>query len=235
MIYGRRLFDKGQEGPFYRKPAHRVFRVVNSRFQWKYTLSLLGFMLASMGIFLAPSWYFLSQNYTIFDRLARIAEPELLEHLHREIFWLAGFSVFSIVALIVVTIWVGLKMTANIVGPLISMERHIWKLTTGDWTSKDFRIRAEDDFRDLAEAYSYLYRSLKAQAESELKLLEKLHIETEHRDSLNALHALMDLKRKQMNLRRPETPSTAEAAASLTEVKPISEAAEQSPASRRAS
>lgn len=205
MIYGRRLFDKSQEGPFYKKPAHRVFRVINSQFQWKYTLSLMVFLLVSLSFFMAPSWYFLNQNYAIFHRLARVAEPELLEHLRREVWWLIGFSVFSITSLVVVTTWVGLKMTANIIGPLISMERHIWKVTTGDWSSPDFKIRSEDDFRDLAEAYSYLYRSLKAQAESELKLLEKIHIPPEHRDAFNALHSLMDLKRKQMNLKPPAT------------------------------
>lgn len=227
MIYGRRLFDKSHEGPFYKKPAHRVFRVINSRFQWKYTLSMTLFVLTCMGFFLAPTWYFLSQNYIIFDRLARQAEPQLLQHLQREILWLAGFSIFSLIALGIVTVWVGLKMTANIVGPLISMERHIWKVTTGDWSTKDFRIRAEDDFRDLAEAYSYLYRSLKAQAESELQLLEKLQVETEHRDSLSALSGLIDLKKKQMNLRPPLVP--------VTEVTPISASVEQFPASRRAS
>lgn len=209
MIYGRRLFDKSQEGPFHKKPVHRVFRVLNSHFQWKYTLSLMAFLMVSLLFFLAPSWYFMSQNYGIFDRLARSSEPQLLQHLNRELLWLVGFTAFSIAALIVVTIWVGLKMTANIIGPLISMERHIWKVTTGDWSSSDFKIRSEDDFRDLAEAYSYLYRSLKAQAESELKLLEKIHIDPEYRDAFNALHSLMDLKRKQMNLPTPApTPVT---------------------------
>jgi hypothetical protein len=204
MIYGRRLFDKSHEGPFHKEPAHRVFRVVNSKFQWKYTLSLMIFLLVALSFFMAPSWYLLSQNYAIFNRLARVAEPQLLEHLRREIWWLVGFSVFSITSLIVVTTWVGLKMTANIIGPLISMERHIWKVTSGDWSSPDFKIRSEDDFRDLAEAYSYLYRSLKAQAEAELKLLEKVHIQPEQRDAYNALHSLMDLKRKQMNLKPTE-------------------------------
>lgn len=200
MIYGRRLFDKSHEGPFYKKPAHRVFRVLNSQFQWKYTLSLMAFLLVSMSFFMIPSWYFLLQNYGIFNRLARIAEPQLLQHLSREMMWLFGFSLFSVLSLVAVTIWVGLKLTANIIGPLISMERHLWKVTTGDWSSPDFKIRAEDDFRDLAEAYSYFYRSMKAQAESELALLEKVHIDPEHRDAFNALHSLIDLKKKQMNL-----------------------------------
>jgi len=225
MIYGRRLFDKSHEGPFRKKPAHRVFRVINSQFQWKYTLSLMTFLLVSLSFFMAPSWYFLSQNYAIFNKLARVAEPELLQHLHREMLWLIGFSVFSISSLVVVTIWVGLKMTANIIGPLVSMERHIWKVTTGDWSAADFKIRSEDDFRDLAEAYSYLYRSLKAQAESDLKLLEKIHIDSEHRDAFNALHNLMDLKRKQMNLKAPD----------VQLVPFIRDAANEVPGSRRAS
>lgn len=200
MIYGRRLFDKSQEGPFYKKPAYRVFRVLNSQFQWKYTLSLVAYLLISISFFVAPSWYFLSQNYAIFESLAKVTQPELLPHLQQEMTWMVGFAIFSLLSLVSVTIWVGLKMTANIIGPLISMERHMWKVTSGDWSSGDFKIRAEDDFRDLAEAYSYMYRSLKAEAEAELKLLEKIHIDPEHRDAFNALHSLMELKRSQMNI-----------------------------------
>lgn len=200
MIYGRRLFDKSLEGPFYKKPVHRVFRVVNSQFQWKYTISLMAFLTLSMALFLIPSWYFISQNYEIFDRLARNSQPQLMQHLEREVVWLAGFTIFSLLALMSVTLWVGLRMTANIIGPLISMERHMWKVTTGDWSSPDFKIRSEDDFRDLAEAYSYLYRSLKAQAEAELKLLEHVHIDPEHRDAFNALHSLIKMKKQQMKV-----------------------------------
>jgi len=204
MIYGRRLFDKSLEGPLYKKPAHRVFKVVNSAFQWKYTLILMAFLGIALAIFLVPSWYFINQNYSIFNQLARSSEPGLTEHLEREVIWLIGFTVFSVASLLILTMWVGLKMTANIVGPLISMERHMWKVTSGDWSTDDFKIRAEDDFRDLAQAYSYLYRSLKAQAEAELKLLQSIHIGPEHRDAYNALHSLIRLKKQQMMIKETE-------------------------------
>lgn len=198
MIYGRRLFDKSLEEPFRRKPALRVFKVVNSHYQWKYTWHFNIFLLASILIFLGPLWYFQNQNYQVFMSLARDSAPQLLEHLERETYWLIGFSLFSLISLFVLTSWVTLRMTSNIIGPLISMERHMWKVTTGDWSSEDFRIRADDDFRELAETYSYLYRSLRAQAASEIKLLERVVVDPSQKDSYNAFMTLVNLKRTQM-------------------------------------
>lgn len=198
MIYGRRLFDKSLEEPFRRKPALRVFKVVNSQYQWKYTWHFNAFLLLSILIFIGPLWHFQNQNYQVFMTLARDSAPQLLEHLERETFWLIGFSLFSLVSLFVLTTWVTLRMTSNIIGPLISMERHMWKVTTGDWSSDDFRIRADDDFRELAETYSYLYRSLRAQAASEIKLLERVVVDPSQKDSYNAFMTLMNLKKTQM-------------------------------------
>lgn len=194
------MFDKGLEGPFQRKPVHRVFRVVNSQFQWKYTWYFNAFLIGSLFLFVGPSWYFLQQNYDIVMGIAGKAAPQLIEHLARELQWLVGFSIFSVIALFLLTTWVSLKMTGNIIGPLVSMERHMWKVTTGDWSAQDFRIRAEDDFRDLADAYSYLYRSLKAQAEYELKLLQMITVDSSNKNSYNSLNALIELKRVQLNI-----------------------------------
>lgn len=211
MIYGRRLFDKGLEGPFQERPVHRVFRVVNSQFQWKYTWYFNAFLLGSLLLFIGPTWYFLQQNYDMVIGITGKSAPELLEHLDRELHWLVGFSFFSIAALFLLTTWVSLKMTGNIMGPLVSMERHMWKVTTGDWSASDFRIRADDDFRELADAYSYLYRSLKAQAEYELKLLEQINVDDSQKDSFNSLNALLELKKVQLNLHKQAIGATDDA------------------------
>ncbi|PWU15302.1 MAG: hypothetical protein C5B49_12005 [Bdellovibrio sp.] len=201
MIYGRRLFDKGLEGPFHRKPVHRAFKVYNSQFQWKYTLYFVAFLLGSLLLFLIPTWYFVHQNYEIFSDLAFKESPQLLEHLQRERDWMIGFSIFSVASLALLTTWVSLRITGNIIGPLISMERHMWKVTTGDWSTRDFRIRATDDFLDLADAYSYLYRSMKAQTEAELRLLRGIQVDPGNKDSVNNLTALTRLKESQLNLK----------------------------------
>lgn len=216
MIYGRRLFDKSLEEPFRRKPALRVFKVVNAKYQWKYAWHFNAIFLFSIAIFLGPLWYFHNQNYGVFFDIAKTQAPELLEHLERESHWLIGFCVFSVISLLALTTWVCIRMTTNIIGPLISMERHMWKVTTGDWSAEDFRIRADDDFRELAQTYSYLYRSLKAQASSEIKLLERIVVDPSQKDSYNAHMTLMNLKRSQMEKRPnpldPKTFSPAEAA-----------------------
>lgn len=150
--------------------------------------------------------------------LSQKTAPNLLIHLERETMWLAGFAAFSLLSLFVLTTWVTLRMTSNIIGPLISLERHMWKVTTGDWSSEDFRIRADDDFRELADTYSYLYRSLRAQAAAEIKLLERMVVDPSQKDSYNAFITLMNLKRTQMsrelqaiNLDIPKTSSPHEA------------------------
>lgn len=203
MIYGRRLFDKGLEGPAQRKPLLRIFRVIHSDFQWKYTWYFNLFLLGALLLFLGPSWYFISQNYDFIIKVAARTSPQLIEHLDRELQWLMGFTLFSFIALLSLCTWVTLKMTGQIIGPLVSMERHMWKLTTGDWSASDFRTRADDDFRELADAYSYLYRSLKAQAEEELRLLEQINVDNTHKDSFNSLNALLELKKAQLNFNRP--------------------------------
>lgn len=203
MIYGRRLFDKSLEDPYRRKPALRVFKVVNSRYQWKYTWQFNFIVLGAFLIFAGPMYYFFQQNHEVFVKIAIDTHPALLEHLDRESYWILGFFAFSLVSLIILTTWMTLRMTTNILGPLVSLERHMWKVTSGDWSSEDFRIRVDDDFRELADTYSYLYRALRAQAQMEVELLERIAVDPEQRDSFNALQTLLELKRSQMAGKKP--------------------------------
>jgi hypothetical protein len=147
-----------------------------------------------------PAWYFSNQNFSIFKSLAYDVQPDLIAHLNREILWLKGFLLVCLSMMAVFSFSMAYRMTNAILGPLIGLENHMRKVALGDWKSEDFVQRSEDDFRSLATTYSYLYRSLRAQNESDLKQLEKLSIEPHRREAFMAWQSLIQTKRAQLGL-----------------------------------
>lgn len=206
MIYGNRFFEKTLTLKAKNLQKVRKFRIVNKAFQWKYTLFLLSAFFGSSVLFLGPVWYFLNQNYEFFYKIAYDTHPEILSHLDREIVWLGFYIGVTCFCTLVFTGWISIRMTEQIIGPLISMERHLRKATLGDWSSPDFRIRSTDDFRNLADAYSYFYRSLKANTENEIKVLEKLQIDPQNREAYAAWEYLVNSKKAQLGLPTNSSP-----------------------------
>ena len=74
------------------------------------------------------------------------------------------------------------------------------KLMLGQWNVPDYPIPEEDDFRDLSMTYDYFYRSLKANTETELKLLEKLSIDPQNREAYAAWKHLLSEKRSRLGI-----------------------------------
>lgn len=218
MIYGRRFFDRGGPRPAPPQRSDRrgfnPFRLVYRSFQMKYTLYLLAAVAGSVFIFNLPAWYFVHENYQIFNSLAYDLDPSLVEHLEREVLWLGFFAFFALISTAFFCLWIGFQMTGAVVGPLISLERHMKQATLGDWRRDDFQIRDSDDFRSLANTYSYFYRTLRAQAENEIQLLEKIYISPEQKEAYTALKSLVAAKRAQLgvvgleNLISDEDPQT---------------------------
>jgi hypothetical protein len=58
----------------------------------------------------------------------------------------------------------------------------------------------DDDFRDLSMTYDYFYRSLKANTEAELKLIEKLTIDPQNREAYAAWKSLMTIHRARLGI-----------------------------------
>lgn len=198
MIYGRKFFDRGLERPV-AKVQPNPFKFVHKAFQLKYTLFLCSMVGFSILLFVVPVWYFLNQNYEIFSRIAFDTHVDLIEHLERELVWLAIFAFLAATVVLSFSVFIGMRLTAMMIGPLIRMEKHMRIVTLGDWSSHDFRIREHDDYRGIFETYSYLYRSLRAQTQSELKLLEKLSIDPNNREALAIWQNLVDSKKRQLN------------------------------------
>ena len=203
MIYGRRVIESHHW--LYRKSGGPKTRLVDSAFQWKYTVFLLAAVVGSALIFLLPAAYFLNQNYQIFTKLAFRTEPQLVEHLEREVIWLTIFLGVGIVCLAGLCLSIGLKLTETLAGPLLGMERHMRKVSHGDWTRPDFRIRSTDDYRSLATTYNYMYKSLRAQNFQDLKWLSKITVDPQNREAVAALEALIATKNIQLGIKtKPE-------------------------------
>lgn len=195
MIYGRRVIENRHRS--HRRKGMRI-PILNKSFQYKYTLFLLAAVGGAVLLFVGPAYYFMRQNYAIFINLAYDVSPGLIEHLEREVTWLTSFFIVAGLFTIGFCSYIGLKMTGNIVAPLMAMEKHVKTITTGDWTTPDFKTRELDEFKDLAIAYGYLYRSLKVHTEAELKTLESLAVDPNNREAWLAWQTLIQTKRKQL-------------------------------------
>ncbi|MBS1971373.1 MAG: hypothetical protein JSU04_13780 [Bdellovibrionales bacterium] len=196
MLYGKRIYE-----PQSRLSHNRSQKMIlNKAFQYKYTVFLMTAVLGGALLFFIPAYYFISQNYTLFTNLAYDTQPALVTHLEREVVWLGVFMVLSLVIIGGFTLVAGLRMTKNLLAPLVQMEKHMKELMYGHWHIPDYKITNEDDFRDLAMTYDYFYRSLKANTEAELKLIEKLSIDPQNREAYAAWKNLITIKRSRLGL-----------------------------------
>ncbi len=214
MIYGRRFFEKNtQKLSYFEQQAQRnqishqslksLYQQFQHRYAWYFILALIGPFL----LFAAPCVYFVHQNYEIFYKLAYDIRPELLEHLEREKTLLMGLLVFAVAAYSGFCYWLTVKLMGLIAGPIWSMERHMKQVIMGDWSSPDFQVRSTDEFQSLISTYSYLYRTLRVNTQSELEALESLGLDPRDRQTYNVLKNLIEVKRGQLGLQNPETSS----------------------------
>ncbi|MGZ3742603.1 MAG: hypothetical protein ACXWRE_01875 [Pseudobdellovibrionaceae bacterium] len=196
MLYGKRSYK-----PQSRQSKPRSQKIIlNKAFQYKYTLFLMTAIGGGVLLFFAPAYYFINQNYVLFTNLAYDVQPALVTHLEREVVWLGAFMVLSLAIIAGMTLLIGLRMTNNLLAPLVEMEKHMKKLMYGHWHIPDYKIAHEDDFRDLSMTYDYFYRSLKANTEAELKLIEKLSIDPQNREAFAAWKNLIMIKRSRIGM-----------------------------------
>ena len=194
MFYGRRRIDPGLV-----KNLRKRKWVLDRNFQLNYisylTLSVSGASLLAFG----AAFYFLNQNFQLFIALAFDTHPGLVQHLEREVEWLRIFMAVSLVVIIFSTLFLTLRMTRKLIDPLVSMEKHMRKLTQGEWNAPDL-INDQNDFNELLSTYDYFYRSLKIMTESEMGLLQKLHVDPANREAYAAWKSLLESKSKRLGV-----------------------------------
>lgn len=206
MLQGRRLHENKTPWRAAAKGQHRQsIRFFNSRLQWRYALTLGVLTLSMVAIFAGTAWYFIQDNYNLFAKIAYDTHPGMVAHLERERVWIACLLVFASIIAGSIALVTALRITTVLLGPLYAMERHMQKAIRGDWTSTTFHIREKDDLRDIVGTYAYLYRTLRAQAEAELKLLEQISVDPRQVQAVQAWESLSSLKRKQLGISDPVT------------------------------
>ncbi|MFS4458369.1 hypothetical protein [Bdellovibrio sp. HCB2-146] len=196
MLYGRRVIEP-QRAPQGVNPRRFI---LNKAFQYKYSWYMITAIVGATLLFLLPAYFFITQNYELFKSLAYDTHPNLVAHLEREVTWLKVFLGVSVVFLCGVTLFLSIRMTKNLLSPLVSMEKHMHQLMLGQWHIPDYAMPVDDDFRDLSMTYDYFYRALKANTETELKLLEKLSIDPSNREAYAAWKQLLSEKRARLGI-----------------------------------
>jgi hypothetical protein len=196
MFYGRRIFKSTQqqfeESRFLRK------YIINRAFQYKYLLYTATAIAGGVMVFLIPAYFFISQNYQVFSQIAFDSHPHLISHLDREISWLKGFLILSFITILVSCSWLVIRMTKNLISPLIEIEKHMRLLMLGHWDIPDYQMHADNEYRDLSMTYEYFYRALRANTEVELQLLEKMNIDPHNREAYAAWKKLVSIHRSRL-------------------------------------
>lgn len=196
MIYGRRIIQHKPLNGF----KSRRFRIIDESFQYKYALYLIAAVGGAAVAFMIPAAYFLNQNYSLIKELAFDHAPTLLDHLEREVLWLNMFMVISALSSLSFVFVIAIKLTGRLIAPMMLMQRHLKKLSLGEWSTPDLTTRDMDDFKDVVSAYNYFYNSLKANTEAELKTLEKLAIDPDNREAYAAWKTLLMKKRQMLGI-----------------------------------
>lgn len=206
MLHGRRPHQNKAHARTPRPPKSRLaIRLINRGLQWRYARILALTSVVLTAAFAVPAWHFIRENYELFTRIAYDTHPGLVSHLEREQIWIGMLLLLGTSAAGFITMLTTLRMTTVLLGPLNSMERHMRQIIRGDWSSHEFRVRETDEMREVTGTYSYLYRTLRAQADAEMKLLEKITVDPREVESARAWMTLMNLKRKQLGLSEIES------------------------------
>ena len=173
---------------------------IDKDFQVKYTLLVLGAASVGMLMVLFPVYYFLNQNYQIFLELAYEHAPKLLSHLEKERQWMNTLLTTVSISLLVFFFVLGIKMTAKIVGPLKVLRNHLKHISRGHWSMDPIRVREDDEFQDIIEAYNYFFSSFKTNAKKDLELIKSFAVDKTNRDAYYAWQAMIEQKSIQLDI-----------------------------------
>jgi methyl-accepting chemotaxis protein len=92
--------------------------------------------------------WFIQRNYRLFmgDELGISSQVISLVKKEQQLLEISLFVLFlfSIISTFAAAFFVSRKL----IGPMISLQRHLWLFGQGDW-SRTFRLREEDEFKEL--------------------------------------------------------------------------------------
>ena len=108
-------------------------------------------------IIFAMAW-FIQRNYNLFlgDELG--ISPQIIEIVRHEQNLLEISLLILFLLSITVMFAATLYVTRRLTGPVIALERHLFLLAKGDW-ERDFRLRGQDEFKELESLEKEVRRS----------------------------------------------------------------------------
>lgn len=177
---------------------------IDRDFQVRYTILLLASSMVGLILVVGPLFYFINQNYQIFMDLAYDRAPTLIRYLEMERRWIFTLLASVTLGLLCFFSYLGIKMTAKIVGPLNVLKNHIRLLSRGHWYIAPVRTRDSDEFHDLVESYNYFFRSFQANLRNDLERLGRLNIDPQQREAYSTWLDLIEEKRSQLKMQEPE-------------------------------
>jgi signal transduction histidine kinase len=136
-----------------RHPSERRFHGMSIQIKYTMLLTLVAGFTTLIMIFVMA--WFIQRNYSLFmgDELGVSAQVVQIVRHEQKILELSLFLLFLVS--IAVTFTVALFVTRKLTGPMIALERHLWLLSQGDW-SRDFRLRHNDEFREMESVVNQL-------------------------------------------------------------------------------
>lgn len=147
----------------------RKVRTLPIQLKYAMFLTLAGGFLSLVMIFVMA--WFIQRNYNLFmgDELGVSAQVvQIVRHEQR----LLEMSLFVLFCFsITVTFACALFVTRKLTGPVLALERHLLLYSQGDWT-RDFKLRHNDEFKELEILVNHLKSNLSA-AESHPLHLKK--------------------------------------------------------------
>lgn len=211
MLYGRRVIEP-QISNTQRAPSRFI---LNRNFQYKYCWYLLTAIAGGCFFFFAPSYFFISQNYDLFRNLAFDTQPQLVEHLERELMWLKAFFVLGFSTICALVLYLSLRVTKQLLTPIVAIEKHMFQVSAGKLNVDDFYLDEAEDFKELSLTYEYLYKSLQERSLKEVELLKKIDINSMDRESYAIWKQLLTDKQNSLGIQ--EELMTSENVVSLSE------------------
>lgn len=170
------------------------------QFQTKYILYMAGALITTLLVAGLPIYFFINQNYNLFNELAHEKAPEIITALRLERTWLIRVLFLTLLSATVFYTYFGLKLTSRIVGPLLVLQNHLQRMIRGDFTTPQIRVRENDEFQDLIAAYNYFYLSLRQKTINDLDSLRKIEPPIKDRIAHSYWMELINERRHQLNI-----------------------------------
>lgn len=195
-MFNLRGFDNQNSSTYKERVTHNLDR----RFQARYASIAVVGALAGCLLSVAPVYHYIQQNYAVFSEIAEKFAPPLIENLDRERIWVSALLILGFLGLTLFFIFLGLRVTHRIVGPVWVLRNHIRRLARGQWSIPPVKIRESDEFHDLIETYNYFYEAFRANLFRELELLKQMKVSRDDKTSFHAWRTLIEEKNKQLNI-----------------------------------